>query len=90
MLTVLEVLREYVAVLGMASTGFGGFTRLLSLSVNRQQLGTCTRTFRQAVRGVNLPGISPEDICSAIFINKKNARTREFSAACGWFSLRPR
>ena len=71
MLTVLEVLREYVAALGMALTGFGGFTGLLSLSVNRQQLGSCTRTFRQAVRGANLPGISPEVMCSAFFIKKR-------------------
>ena len=45
MLTVLEVLRESVAVLGMALTGFGGFTGLPNLSVNRQQLGSCTRSF---------------------------------------------
>ena len=73
MLTALEVLRKYVAALGMALTGFGGFTGLLSLSVNRQQLGSCARTFRQAVRGVNLPGISPEVICSGFFIQKKHA-----------------
>ena len=84
MLTVLKVLRESVAVLGMALTGFGGFTGLPSLSVNRQQLGSCTRTFRQAVRGVNLPGISPEDICSALFIKKTHARVHSQRHAFGF------